>query len=110
MISLPEYIKRCQESLSKFGGDPNVCLTAGASTAMITCYNVMCTYASIRKIKDPPTPISVISKTSYVGDSFTSISFTSSSINLNSLNKAINGYPNVNVNDYLATINLEIYC
>ena len=110
-MTLPEYVKRVQESIYNHGFNPAVCYTSGVSSAMINCYNISCAYAKLRKNKEPPIPIGVINKISESGESYTCISFSSKDINLASLNKVISslGLNNVSVTDYAVNVNVEIY-
>lgn len=110
MISLPEYVKKTAEEISKSGGDPNAVYDSSISDAMITCHSIASEYANSRRTKNPPVPIAVINKASD-NEAYTQFKF-STDINTESLKKAINkvtGSENINVTEYNSSINVEIY-
>lgn len=111
MMNLPEYIKTTYENITSLGGDGSVVFTTSASSAMINSYNIISTYTNISKRKNPPVPISVTSKSTGTGETYTCFKFNASDINLNTLNRAIQliGFGNVQIVEYGSTLNLEIY-
>lgn len=111
MMNLPEYIRTTYENIINLGGDGSVVFTTSASSAMINNYNIISAYTNISKRKNPPVPISVTSKSTGTGETYTCFKFNANDMNLNTLNRAIqlNNFGNVQVVEYGSTINLEIY-
>lgn len=110
-MNLPEYIKSVEANVYAYGGNGSVVYTASVSSAMITCYNIMCIYTNLSKRKNPPVPILVTNKENEDGGcTYTCFKFASSDINLNVLNRAIHACGiNAQIVEYGSSVNLEIY-
>ena len=110
VINLSEYVKRTSEEIGRSGGNPDAVYDSSVSDAMITCHNIACEYASLRKNKNPPVPTAVVNK-SADDEAYTQFKF-STDVNTESLKKAINKTKNpesINVVEYGNSINVEIY-
>ena len=110
-MTLPEYLKNVETTVSNYGGNGSIVYTAAASSAMILSYNLLCVYTNLSKRKNPPIPIQVTSKSTDDRDeTYTCFKFAANDINLNTLNRALHLSGVVaNVIEYGSTINLEIY-
>jgi hypothetical protein len=109
--ALHNYIRETQKTIdSKGENGAEAVYDPGVSDTMILCYRVMSQYAKEKKLQKPPCPISINNKNIQGKDSYTVLKFDPTiEPNLLSDIFAKNGYPDVPIEEYNMSINVEIY-
>jgi hypothetical protein len=109
--SLHNYIRETQKMIdSKGENGAEAVFDPGVSDTMILCHNIMSQYAKEKKLPKPPCPISINNKNIQGKDSYTILKFEPT-IDTNLLSDIFtkHGYPNVSIEEYNMSINVEIY-
>jgi hypothetical protein len=110
-LTLHEYIKETKKTIdSKGENGADTVFDPGVSDTMILCYDIMNQYAKAKKLPKPPCPISINNKNIEGKDSYTMLKFDPS-IDINLLSDIFNqkGYPDVNIEEYNFSVNVEIW-
>jgi hypothetical protein len=110
-ITLHNYICETKKTIdSKGENGADLVFDPGVSDTMILCHNVMSQYAKEKKISKVPCPISINNKNIQGKDSYTVLKFEPS-LDSNLLTDIFskNGYPDISIEEYNMSINVEIY-
>ena len=111
--TLPDYVCMTKQNIDRYGGNGDSVFNSTLSNAMVMCYNMAIQYATQRKLKNLPVPISIVAKSDPdSGETYTQIRFTNE-VNINTFEKvaAMMTSPNatIQINPSASSVCVDIY-